>query len=357
MMAAVMSRSEPVRSARRRSVAGPGGPLGIEIVVPRGGAAPRPALVWFHGGGFVVGDLTTAGGTARILANRIGAVVVSVDYRLAPEHSLHDAYDDGLAAVAWVARNSDRLGVDPARIAVGGDSAGGNIAAVVALERRHERGYPLALQLLAYAPFDAFGAMHESRAEAHDGVVLNTSMLEWFTAQTALAVDDTSTRHAPLRTGDLSGLPPAILATAGFDPVRDEGLAYHDRLEAAGVPTQLFHYPDQMHGFLSFDAVLGTARRALDELGAATGEALAVPAQDRLFDTAGGGLRAMARQQQRVALASAAFVTESLSATAQAQQRRILRGLGRPLGVYRRAPGSASEGMSASATTSRRRAA
>jgi acetyl esterase len=260
-MMTLVATKPPVQSVTDRTVSGPGGPVRVRIVTPATGAAPRPALIWFPGGGFVLGDLTTAEPTARSLASRLGAVVVCVDYRKAPEHTFDDGYNDAAAVVRWVFRNAVGLGIDPARIGVGGDSAGGNLAAVAALEHAPDLG-PLALQLLVYP---AVSAPNEpARLRNAEGGMLDLEALRWFEMHIAGAVDPDSTRHMPLVATDLSGLPPSIVVTAGHDPLRDEGIVYLDRLRAAGVRAEHLHYADDIHGFFSMDLVLANAVDALD---------------------------------------------------------------------------------------------
>jgi acetyl esterase len=322
LMIAGSCDSEAVHAVTRHRISGPGSCLGVEVFEPKRRGQRSPALVWFHGGGFVLGDLTTAAPTARALVNRSGAVVVTVDYRLAPEHTLDDMYDDGLAAVAWVMRHAARLGIDPARVAVGGDSAGANIAAVVAQE--HVGREPIALQVLVYGPYDElFVARHPSQQQRLDGV-LDADAIAWFERRTRSAIDRRTLRHAPLRTPDLSGVPPAVIVTAGFDPSRDEGLAYYDCLRGAGITSRLLHYPDEAHGFLSFSAELENARSCLADLGAAIGDALSVPALDRPV-TAGLGRRWRALRRQRQVAQTTLGITSEVIAVAARGSLGILR--------------------------------
>jgi acetyl esterase len=324
LMIAMLSSREQVESARQQKIPGPGREIEAEIYTPRSGSVPRPALVWFHGGGFVTGDLLTASGTARALANRTGAVVISVAYRRAPEHTLDDAYDDGLAAVRWVARSGQPLGVDVTRIGVGGDSAGGNIAAVVALEHRAEAVHPLALQLLVYAAFDMPGGGYPSRTERMGGLIAPAAS-EWFRSRISRATDPRSRRYAPVLAADLTGLPPTIVVTAGFDPLRDEGLAYYDRLRAADVPSQLFHFPDDIHGFLSFDLVLHNGRRGLDEVGDAAGEVLGVPTHQRPLTAVLAARWGMPAQRHQVVLNTLGLLGNWAISGGLYYPRRVLR--------------------------------
>ncbi len=266
LMVKAFSSREPVASVIERQIPGPGSPIRIRAYVPQKGRAPRPALVWFHGGGFVVGDLYTAGSTCRALANRTGAIVVAVRYRLAPEHDLYAGREDCLAAVRWVARNGAELGIDTTRIAVGGDSAGGNLAAAVA-QACLASGPELCLQLLVYPAVDLVNR-YPSEQENARGYFLTRESMDWMESLFATGLDLADPRLSPLFAKDIRGLAPALVVTAGFDPIRDHGFAYYDRLRKEGVAVELLHYPGQIHGFLSFDRVLKGARKGLDEVGA-----------------------------------------------------------------------------------------
>lgn len=271
----LMATMPAVRSVVDRVIPGPRGPIPIRIVTPNGPATQRPALVWFPGGGFVIGDLSTAEPTARSLASRTGAVVVCVEYRKAPEHGLDDAYDDGLAALRWVQANAAALDIDGARVGVGGDSAGGNVAAVVAQEygaAALER--PLAVQLLVYP---ATSSAHEpARARNAAGGTLDSAAMHWFETHVAGATDPDSLRYAPVLTEDLSGLPPAIVVTAGWDPLRDEGITYLDQLRQAGVRAEHLHYYDDVHGFFTMDLLLPNGVDALNRAAAALVDVLGI---------------------------------------------------------------------------------
>lgn len=261
---------EAVATAVNREIPGPAGPLRIRVYTPAGPPRPRPVFAWFHGGGFVVGDLYTAGATCRAIANRSGAVVVAVPYRLAPECSLEDGRSDCLAAVEWLAAHATEIGGDPTRLAVGGDSAGGGIAALVAQECARRR-IPLAGQVLVYPATDLTGS-YPSASEALPGL-LTPAWLTWLRAQIGRVSDLSDPGSSPLAAADLSDVAPAVVLTAGFDPLRDEGLEYAARLRAAGVAVRSLHYPGQIHGFVSFDRVLSGSRDALDRLGAHLAEA------------------------------------------------------------------------------------
>jgi acetyl esterase len=257
---------EPVAAVEARTIAGPAGPLRLRAYTPHSGSAPRPLIAYFHGGGFVVGDLYTAGCTCRALANRTGAVVVAVQYRLAPEHPLEAGREDCLAAIEWLAAQATELGADAAELSVAGDSAGGTLAAAAAQACAQRGGPRLARQLLLYPATDMVSDSHSNRENAH-GYLLTAERLAWVRREIAKVSDLADPRLSPLHTPDLSGVAPAVIVTAGFDPIRDEALAYADRLRASGVPVLGLHYPGQIHGFMSFDRVLLGARDALQRIG------------------------------------------------------------------------------------------
>ncbi len=250
------------------------GGVPVRIYRPIGAASSAGALVFFHGGGWVTGDLESHDPLCRGLTARSGCVVVSVGYRLAPEHRFPAAVDDAWTATRWVAANARELEIDPARIGVGGDSAGGNLAAVVALRGR-DNGLPLAFQLLVYPVTDhRFDTASYSELAEGNGLTLRT--MRWFWEQyLARPEDGESPDASPLRADDLAGLPPALVLTAGYDPLRDEGEAYAARLTAAGVSTKLVRYDGLIHGFFRMAGVIDAAAAALDETAAALREALA----------------------------------------------------------------------------------
>ena len=230
-----------VAKVEDRSIPGVGPDIPVRIYTSSGNG-PFPALGWFHGGGWVVGDLDTADGTARHLAVGTGCVVVSVDYRLAPEAKFPAAADDCYAATRWIAQNAAGINVDPARIAVGGDSAGGNLAAVVSLMAKDRGGPPLVFQLLVY-PVTARDFGTGSYRQNSDGYLLTKDGMEWYWNQYVRSEADAANPYAaPLVAKDLTGLPPALIVTAEFDPLRDEGEANGQRLQAAGVTTTNSRY-------------------------------------------------------------------------------------------------------------------
>jgi acetyl esterase len=252
----------PVKSVEDVTVAGGEGDLPARVFRPDL-AGPLPTIVLLHGGGFVIGDLDTHDVTARTLANGCEAVVVSVDYRLAPEHPFPAAVEDALAATRWVADHLPELGGDD-RLAVAGDSAGGNLAAVVAQVFRDE-GLPLAGQLLLYPVSDMTGGDYASYTENAEGYFLDVATMAWFQQQYAAHVEDRADpRLSPLH-GDLTGVAPAVVVTAEFDPLRDDGLAYAAALEAADVPVTVRTFPGMIHGFVDMGRHSPGAQAAMDE--------------------------------------------------------------------------------------------
>lgn len=260
---------EPVDSIEDVRLHEPGGSFPIRIYSPER-TKPSPALVYFHGGGWVLGDLETHDVICRALACRSRAVVVAVDYRLAPEHQFPAAVIDCYAATKWVSDHADRLGIDPRRIAVGGDSAGGNLAAVVSLQSRDEAGPHIALQVLVYPSTDLSSFDTPSCREFGEGYWLNLSLMEWFREQYLARPEDARCVHAsPLLAPNLQGLPPALVITAECDPLRDEGEAYAKRLREAGVPVRQTRYAGMIHPFFAMSGGIAQAREAIAEVAAA----------------------------------------------------------------------------------------
>jgi acetyl esterase len=255
-----MARVEPVE------VPGPAGAIPARLYVPHPTEeGPRGLLVYFHGGGWVIGDLDTHDSPCRFLAAHSGAAVLAVDYRLAPEHPFPAAVEDAVAAYRWVSENADRLGADPARIAVGGDSAGGNLAAVVCLAARDEGATPPAMQLLIY-PVTETGRELPSRRAFEEGFLLTRRDMAYYEDRyLPPGADRDDPRVSVLRAPDLSGLPPAYVSTAGFDPLRDEGEAFAERLREASVPVALRRHPGLVHSYVNFTAICPTARAAVLE--------------------------------------------------------------------------------------------
>jgi acetyl esterase len=272
-----MLQSRPVDVARveEMKIPGPDGEIPIRVYWPEENG-PLPVLVYYHGGGWVIGNLDTNDSLSRLLANKASAVVVSVDYRLAPEHRFPAAVDDCYAALEWVSRNADKLNVDASRIAFGGGSAGGNLTAAVALMARDRAGPRLAYQVMFYPATNLLDLSTNSHRDFGDGYGLTREHIEFFRDSYLPEVEDRKNPYAsPLLAENLEGLPPAIVITAGFDVLRDEGVAYAERLEAAGVPTASVEYPSMIHGFVSMDRVFGEAEDAIDAAATALVEAFA----------------------------------------------------------------------------------
>jgi len=264
---------DPVGSVEDRRIPGPAGDIAVRIYTPAGRDATGGGIVFFHGGGWVIGDLESSDAPCRFLANAAASVVVSVDYRLAPEHRFPAAAEDAFAATQWVASSGAALGIDPKRLAVAGDSAGGNLAAVVALMARERSGPQLAFQALVYPVTDADFST-ASYVENGDGYMLTLASMKWFWGNYATEADRSSWLASPLRATDLHGLPPALVITAEFDPLRDEGEAYAAALESAGVPVTLSRYPGMLHGFFGMPGIFDESRQAISEVGAAIRTAL-----------------------------------------------------------------------------------
>lgn len=270
MLASTPLLGPPPNVARSedRFILGPAGPLRVRITVPEG-SGPFPAVVYYHGGGWVIGSIETHDALCRAMTNAAQAIVVSVDYRLAPKHPFPAAVDDAHAAAVWVSEHAAELGADPKRLVVAGDSAGGNLAAVVALRARARGAPAVALQVLLYPIADCDFETVSYREHA-DGYMLTREGMIWFWNH---YVPDPQRRlepdASPLRVVDPTGAAPALVLTAEYDPLRDEGEAYASRLAEAGVPVTLTRYDGMIHGFIRRYHQLDQGRAALDQIGTA----------------------------------------------------------------------------------------
>jgi acetyl esterase len=265
-------RPVPILHVEDRSIPGPLGSIPIRVYRPSD-ETKLPIVVYYHGGGFTTGDLDTHDGLCRRLSKRSGAIVVSVAYRLAPEHVFPAAVEDAYAALEWAAQKGGEISGDPSRIAVAGDSAGGDLAAVMALKSRDLNGPKIALQVLYYPGTNMTDLHTKSMEDFAEGYLLTRAQLLSSYNQYVPAVADRSNPYAsPLLAPDHRGLPPALIITAGFDPLRDSGEAYARKLADAGVATRLSRYEGVVHSFLSCPFVR-KADRAIDESTAALREA------------------------------------------------------------------------------------
>jgi acetyl esterase len=272
--AALFGPLDPVGSVVDQAIPGPAGPVRVRIYEPDASWRPYPVLAYFHGGGWVVGSLDSHDGVCRALTARTPCVVVAVDYRLAPEHRFPAAIDDAWAAAAWLAEHAASIGANPARIAVGGDSAGGNLAAAVGLRAR-DRGLPLALQVLVY-PVTDYDFDRPSYAAYADGYGLTREAMRWYwDLYLGSAGDGFDPQASPLRAADVAGVAPALVITAECDPLCDEGEEYAARLAKAGVPVTLTRYDGIIHGFFRMPGTISRAHHALDEAAAALRAAFA----------------------------------------------------------------------------------
>jgi len=267
-----LGKSQQVDSVEDRSILVSNGEIPARIYKPAGEGLP--VVVYFHGGGWVIGSVDTHDGYCRALANQTKVVVVSVDYRLAPEHKFPAAAEDAYDATRWVSENSRAIGGRPDALAVAGDSAGGNLATVVALMARDRGGPRIGLQVLIYPITD-----HDFEAATYrkfeDGYFLTRDAMIWFWDQYCSPDTDRNQAYlAPLRANDLSGLPPALVLTAEYDPLCDEGEAYAERLRQAGVAVKLTRYDGMIHGFVRRLNYLDAAQVALDEVATSISNAL-----------------------------------------------------------------------------------
>jgi acetyl esterase len=263
-----------IGSVVEHAIPGPRGPIGSRIYTPASFAGDEenaPVLVYYHGGGFVIGDLDMVDATCRMLANLTPCIVVSVDYRLAPENPYPAPREDAFAAFAWASSEAAAFGGDPMRVAVGGDSAGGTLAAVVAQIARDTGVPPPCFQLLVYPAPDRVD--RPSMVEFGEGFLLTRSAMAWFSRSHHPGPHVRDPYLTPADASDLSGLAPALVITAGFDPLRDGGEAYAERLVAAGVPAELVRYDGMIHGFFAFPFVFDVAREAIAHAASSLGSA------------------------------------------------------------------------------------
>jgi acetyl esterase len=256
LLTAIEGEPEQVEHVEDHTIAG------VPVRVYGAAQGPQPILIWYHGGGWVIGDLDTTDGVTRKLANHADALVVSVDYRLAPEHPYPAPVDDCWGVLEWVAANGAELGGDPARIAVGGDSAGGNLAALMAIKAR-DAGLSLRHQLLVYPATD-LTLSFPSIDENGEGYLLTKDSMVWFANHYLGGADPKDPHISPYYADDLSGVAPAHVITAEFDPLRDEGEAYAERLADAGVPVDVKRYDGMIHGFYGLGLVTPVADQAID---------------------------------------------------------------------------------------------
>jgi len=272
---------DPQKVAEMRDLEAPAPHGTIPLRLYRGIGTERgtvlPALIYFHGGGWVIGDLDTHDGVCRLIANTAGCAVISVDYRLAPEHKFPAAVDDAVLATEWIAANAGTLGIDARRLAIGGDSAGANLAAVVSLIARDRGGPRLRFQLLIYPATDFVESDNPTR-ERFEGFPLNIVTMNWFRDHYLRNKEDYADwRASPLRASDLRGLPSTYVLTVGFDPLRDEGTSYANRLREAGVYVVHRHIEGQMHGFLTMGRIIAAAKPATEHAATAVRYALCYP--------------------------------------------------------------------------------
>jgi acetyl esterase len=255
----------PIASVLNRTIRGPGGDLRLRIYTPNG-SGPFPLMVFFHGSGFVLCNLDTHDGVCRNLCNAAGCVVVSVDYRLAPEHKFPAGPEDCYAATKWTAEYGSELNADPGRVVIAGDSAGGNMVAVTALMIRDRGGPALRGQLLIYPVTDYFNPGHPSYTENAEGYGLTAAGMRWFWGHYLNSPSEAENPFvSPLRARDLSSLPAALIITAEYDVLRDEGERYGERLVQAGVPANVSRYEGMNHGFFSMYGIVDKAKQALEE--------------------------------------------------------------------------------------------
>lgn len=255
---------EEVGEVVDRRIPGPNGEIPVRIYTPKGKGA-FPALIYYHGGGWVLGDLESVDVPCRLIVNRADCVVVSVDYRLAPEHKFPAAVEDAYSAAKWLAKNAESVNVDSSRIAVGGDSAGGNLAAVVALMARDKGDLSIIYQMLIY-PVTDYSFKTDSYTKNAEGYLLTKEDMIWYWNHYLRHEDDGKNPYAsPLQAENLSGLPPALVQTAEFDPLRDEGEHYAERLKESGVFVEAKRYNGMIHGYFWMSGVLDQGKECIEQ--------------------------------------------------------------------------------------------
>jgi acetyl esterase len=271
--AMMMGEGDEVAATTERTIPGPGGDIPVIVYTPAGNG-PFPVIIYYHGGGFVGGSAALCDPVCRTLAKKAAAVVVNVEYRLAPEHTFPAAAEDAYAVLEWVGKNAGEIDGDPSRIAVAGDSAGGNLSAVVAQMTRDQGGPALALQALIYPAVDGQSADYPSRKENADGYLLTQASMDMFYGHYIPAgTNPDDPRAYPIRAASLEGLAPAFVATCEFDPLRDEGEAYAERLSQANVPTQVKRYDGHIHGIFWLPGVVEAGRNLMDDVAGAMRQA------------------------------------------------------------------------------------
>ncbi len=268
-MAQFSGTPEEVHNVEDRMIPGPAGEIPVRVYTPEG-TSPFPVLVFFHGGGWTIGTLNGYDGVCRALTNSAQCIVVSVDYRLAPEHKFPAAVEDAYAATEWVAQNAASISGDSARIAVGGDSAGGNLSAIVSQMARDKSGPKLVYQLLIYPATDYFIPGTASMHENADGYFLTRDSIVWFWNNYSNSEEDAhNPMMAPLHAKDFHNLPPALVITAEYDPLRDEGEMYAAKLQEAGVTVTSTRYNGMIHGFFTMAGLMDQSKVAIAEAAAA----------------------------------------------------------------------------------------
>ena len=273
MFAATRGAPEPVARVENREIPGPAGSIPLRVYTPAG-SGPFPVLVFYHGGGFVIGDLDSHDGVCRALANQARCVVVAVDYRLAPEHKYPAAVEDCFAATRYVSEHGAEFNIDPKRLAVGGDSAGGNLSAVVSIMARDRNAPQIAFQLLVYPATDMACDTYSHKTFT-DYFLTDRSIRYFLGHYLRDGADKKNPQASPALAPHHKALPPALIITAEFDPLRDEGEAYCSKLAAAGVPAKFTRYDGMIHGFFTMGDVLPQGKQAVAEASAALRAAFA----------------------------------------------------------------------------------